>query len=689
MPVRAAVRLAGQWGPERAGAPDGWRGTLSTLSVEVGDLGARLQAPVTASFMPSVSGDAPQWQVGTVDIQVLLPMKKSFVLRNQLARGGQGWWETRGGIDRLALSPRLIQALHQRFAPAEPESDNGGVHLPGAQQKLDQELVLAADWNLKFKGALTGQAHLRRVSGDMFVPGDPGFLLGLRTLDLGVTARPRGGAASQIAATLDVATEKKGRISAQGSAVLHTAGKAAWTLDTGVPQSVKVNADIADLAWLDVFLGDQTELGGSLRADISASSGARGAWQTSGTLRGQDIKFLRIDDGVRLFNGTLAAHLQGSKVVLDSLKFPSVLRVAPKEWRTAEWVKTSPDAKDGSLTVTGEWDLFASTGKINAKLYRYPILQRSDRYAMLTGGVTVDARLPSISVTGDVKADAGWFDLDVLGSVPTVDSDVVVIRPGQQQVARVPSDISLDLKVDLGSRFYLTGYGVNSGLVGSLHVLLNDNKLTGVGELRTRGGSIDVYGQHLQLRRGTVTFQGNIANPVLSIEALRTDVAVRAGVRVTGTAKKPKIDLVSYPDVSEVEKLSWLLLGRAPDEGGGDVALLFTVGSSLVGGGEPFYRKLGLDELSIRTGELGSTGSVLPPDSVVSSANQGPSQLEQQFAQAGKHLSDGVTLSLEQALASTGTVGRLSYKLSRRLRAQLSVGTVNGVALVYHVFFDV
>jgi translocation and assembly module TamB len=229
---------------------------------------------------------------------------------------------------------------------------------------------------------------------------------------------------------------------------------------------------------------------------------------------------------------------------------------------------------------------------------------------------------------------------------------------------------------------------VNSGLVGSLHVLLNDNKLTGVGELRTRGGSIDVYGQHLQLRRGTVTFQGNIANPVLSIEALRTDVAVRAGVRVTGTAKKPKIDLVSYPDVSEVEKLSWLLLGRAPDEGGGDVALLFTVGSSLVGGGEPFYRKLGLDELSIRTGELGSTGSVLPPDSVVSSANQGPSQLEQQFAQAGKHLSDGVTLSLEQALASTGTVGRLSYKLSRRLRAQLSVGTVNGVALVYHVFFD-
>src|SRR3546814_8018117 len=125
-----------------------------------------------------------------------------------------------------------------------------------------------------------------------------------------------------------------------------------------------------------------------------------------------------------------------------------------------------------------------------------------------------------ISIIGDVKADAGWFNLDVLGSVPSIDGDVVVIRPGEENNVQVPSQITLDLQIDLGPRFYLTGYGVNSGLVGKMHILMSGNKLTGVGELRTRGGSIDVYGQHLQLRRGTVTFQGNIANPVLNIEAL-------------------------------------------------------------------------------------------------------------------------------------------------------------------------
>src|SRR3546814_5170263 len=87
-------------------------------------------------------------------------------------------------------------------------------------------------------------------------------------------------------------------------------------------------------------------------------------------------------------------------------------------------------------------------------------------------------------------------------------------------------------------------------------------KLTAVGALRTRGGAIEAYGQRLQLRRGTITFQGDITSPTLNIEALRTGVAGEAGVRVAGTAKRPRIDLVSYPAVSELEKLSWLLLDR-------------------------------------------------------------------------------------------------------------------------------
>jgi translocation and assembly module TamB len=249
-----------------------------------------------------------------------------------------------------------------------------------------------------------------------------------------------------------------------------------------------------------------------------------------------------------------------------------------------------------------------------------------------------------------------------------------------------PLDLAANLTIDLGPRFYLTGFGVNSGLVGSMDLRLQDGKLTALGQLRTRGGSIDAYGQHLQLRRGTITFQGDVANPVLDIQALRTDVAVQAGVRVAGTARRPRIDLMSRPEVSETEKLSWLLLGHGPDQGGADMSLLFSVGSSFLSGGEPFYKRFGLDELSMRSGELGSTGSILPVESVVSGLDAGASPIEQRFVLAGKALTDDLRLSLEQALAQTGTVARLSYRLMRNLRAEVTTGTVSGLALVYRWF---
>src|SRR5690606_26332921 len=229
-----------------------------------------------------------------------------------------------------------------------------------------------------------------------------------------------------------------------------------------------------------------------------------------------------------------------------------------------------------------------SQGRVNIDLYRYPLLQRSDRYAMVSGKLSLDAGLPRIAIKGSLTADAGWFDLDVLGGIPTVDGDVVVLRPGEtQKEVSAPMDVSMDLELDLGPRFYLTGYGVNSGLVGKLHVMMAEGKLTAMGALRTRGGAIEAYGQRLQLRRGAITFQGDIASPVLDIEALRTGLAVEAGVRVAGTAKRPRLGLGSYPAVSEIAKLSWLLLGHGPNDSGGAGALLFSVGTSFLGSGEP------------------------------------------------------------------------------------------------------
>ncbi len=138
--------------------------------------------------------------------------------------------------------------------------------------------------------------------------------------------------------------------------------------------------------------------------------------------------------------------------------------------------------------------------------------------------------------------------------------------------------------------------------------------------------------------------------------------------------------------IFDIEKLSWLLFGHGPDESGGDMALLLSVGTSFLGDGEPFYRKFGIDELSLQSGDIGSAGSILPAESVVSGLNTGANELERQFIVASKGISDKLTLSVRQALSDAGTVGRASYRLARGLNAELSLGTVNGLALVYRWF---
>ncbi|NYT66633.1 translocation/assembly module TamB domain-containing protein [Alcaligenaceae bacterium] len=686
-PVEAKVIVQGGWGPGTAlnDALVGWRGSLETLNVNHAGLGVVSETSVPFSFVPEALAPAWQWQLGKAELTASLAKRPVVTVNHQLSHGGAGRWETQGAIAKLAVSPSLIQDVQKTFnlQPAQ-KADRGGVKVRQPQTNDNLEIIFSADWKLLFDQSLQGKANIKYLSGDVVIPAQPPVLLGLEDLSLDVDVRKTAATSSTLAATLQVQTKKMGKVSATATTLLHAKAGGGVYLEPKDIKTIKINADIDDLGWTSLFLDDAMELGGAVQADLQVQSQGTDRWTSSGTITGQGIRVLRIDDGVRLLDGTLAARLDDDRLILERLYFPARLRAVPKEWRTAEWVSTNPEAKDGGLTLTGVWNIFDSAGQVIVDLYRYPILQRADRYAMVSGKINLDATLPSINITGGIVADAGWFDLDMLGGIPTVDSDVVVIRAGDEPKApSVPMEITMDLEVDLGRRFYLTGYGVNSGLVGQMRVIMLNDKLTGVGALRTRGGAIEAYGQRLQLRKGMITFQGDITSPVLDIEALRTGLAVEAGVKVGGNAKRPRIDLVSYPDVSEIEKLSWLLLGHGPDDSGGDIALLLSVGTSFLGTGEPFYRKFGIDEVSMRSGELGSAGSILPVESVVSGLDSGTSDIERRFIVVSKGFGERLTLSVRQALSDTGTVGHASYQLMRNLTAELSVGTVNGLALVY------
>lgn len=689
-PGSVRLEAAGGWG---GGAGDfqagvvGWRGTVSALDASHAGYRVRGSA-IPVAFLPDAVAPQWQWQVGRARLDVALPGQAAFALAHEGSRGGGQRWQTAGRIDEIAITAALVRAVRATLdADVRPQPQGSGRvnrSAPGAQRRI----LLGASWDLSFAGALAGVARIERRSGDLRIPGDPPVPLGLRRLALEAKA-VAAGATSRVQATLDVDTERMGSLRGSAAATLVAGQDGALSLAPRQPVRVDLRADVADLAWVGLFTGDSLEVGGSLRADVQAEGVPGGQWQARGTVKGEKLRVVRIDDGVRLVDGTLSARLQDQRVILESLRFPASLRVIPSEWRTREWITKDADAQGGYLSAAGHWDLAGAGGEVSVTLHRFPALQRSDRYAMVTGKVDIKAALPSLSIIGDLTADAGWASLEILSEVPTLDDDVIVVRAGDDVRTPDGMQVFMDMGIDLGKRFYLTGMGLDSGLVGSLRIRLEQGRLTGNGVLRTRGGRFEAYGQRLHLRRGTITFQDSLDNPLLDIEALRLGEQVEAGVRVAGTAQRPRIDLVSYPDVSEVEKLSWLILGRGPDQGGSDAALLLSVGTALLGGGEPFYRQFGLDDVGLKSGAIGSSGSLLPDVTVASNVTRsGASELETQFLVASKRFANGITLSLEQGLAGAETVGRASYRLSRHWSVDLKAGAVNGLELIYRTFWD-
>jgi translocation and assembly module TamB len=149
---------------------------------------------------------------------------------------------------------------------------------------------------------------------------------------------------------------------------------------------------------------------------------------------------------------------------------------------------------------------------------------------------------------------------------------------------------------------------------------------------------------------------------------------VEAGLRVTGTVKAPHVELVSNPPVSESEKLSWLVLGRAPTEASGaDLAILQAASGALLGRGDsvPFQRRfaqrLGFDELTVR----------------------GSSELASNVVALGKRYSDKLYFSFEQAIgATTEYLVKLDYALTQRVSLRGQTGTTSGVGVFYRYSWD-
>ncbi|WP_310463411.1 translocation/assembly module TamB domain-containing protein [Sphaerotilus sp.] len=534
---------------------------------------------------------------------------------------------------RARLSPLRVAPL---LARAQPDFGWGGDLTLGGRIELQST-----------PEQFTADIALQRDSGDLSVE-DPDLNTGPRRLGLADLKLRLNAAEGVWRLTQLVSGGNLGSLN--GQQTVRTDRHALWPA-ADAPVAGQIDLQIAQLGNWGRWLPPGWRLSGQLATEARVG-GTFGAPAFSGELNGSQIAVRNTLQGVDWTDARLKVLLAGETARIDTF---------------------SVRAGAGTLSARGEATLGAAprlTVKVTAD--HFAALQRVDRKVVVSGEADLGLDAQSTQLKGRVRADEGRFDF-TQSDAPGLADDVEVDRGRGDARARDTATTSrrtttLDLRVDLGDAFVLRGRGLNTRLAGELRLTSPANRLAIHGNIRAVDGTYAAYGQKLRVERSIIAFTGVAENPRLDIEAVRPDLEdVRVGVTVTGTAQNPRIRLFSEPTMTDTDRLSWLILGRASDGlGRTDLALLQRAAYALIAGesdSPSLVERIGLDQLSVRQDGEGDTR-----ETVVT---------------LGKQISRRWYVGYERSLNAASGTWQLIYRAAQRFTLRAQSGAENALDLIW------
>ena len=621
-------------------------------------------------------------------------------LRADELRGRVLW---SGGLARVDIDPGTVQALGgtARWSKiAWQAGEAGSAARLDAQAVVDPlpvapflralqpdfgwggDLAVGARLEVHSAPTVSVDVVVQRAGGDLTVTDEIGTqALGFSDLRFGVVAKDgvwhftTGIAGS----TLGVAS---------GALTARTGSASTWpAADTPVQGVLEVQ--VANLGTWGRWVPAGWRLGGAVHASASIG-GAFGRPEYTGRVEGTRLGVRNFLQGVNVTDGDLAIALQGS---------------------TARIEHFTAKGGDGSIRLEGDASFEgAPTARLTMTADKFLLLGRLDRRIVASGNATLGLDAESIALGGNFKVDEGLIDF-TRSDAPTLGDDVSVTRrpiasptvvktsapvtdtsassaassasavavtpavaaSAAAAVAAVPGPVSrkvaLDLRVGMGEKLRIRGRGLDAGLRGELHLTSPAGRLAVDGTLSAVDGTYQAYGQKLTIDRGNIGFAGAIENPRLDIEATRPDLDVRVGVVVVGTALNPRVRLFSEPDMTDIDKLSYLILGRASDSAGTDnTALLQSAALALLSGEGPgvtdrLTQAIGLDSVGVRQQNVGD--------------------VKETIVSLGKQLSKRWYVGYERGLNATSGSWQLIYRVAQRVTVRAQAGDDNSVDLIW------
>jgi translocation and assembly module TamB len=605
-----------------------------------------------------------------------------------LALGGSlkgGSW--RGTLSTLNLAPQGLPSWRLR-SPAQLAWKDGAASLSelclgagepllcvaGKQDKagnleadyrlraLPLALLLDASGNaglpLRVDGVLQGDGHLRRsaagvLDGNATLTSSEGALtyteradhpaLGWRNFALDARFGP-GRQDATVRAELDQDGRLDGRIGVSGAAQALD-GELAVHLGSLAPLELAT----AELANVQGRLDGTFRFGGTLdRPQVSGQANVTGFAAELPAA------------GVKLGEGQLALSTR------DAQQFQ---------------LDGSVRSGKGRLEVGGSVGLGAgATTAITLKGSQFTAADIPSAKVVISPDLTVRQDANGIDVSGSVTLDSADVNVEKLpgaGSAKVSPDVVVVDRPPERAAAALP--LHAQVRVDLGPRTHLIGFGLNGRLGGSLTVTERPGRATtGRGQLAV-SGTYRAYGQDLTIERGQLLFASTpIDNPGLNIRAVRKlnpnatiDEGQEVGLLVSGTARRPVLTVFSSPVMEQSDALSYLVTGKPLSQVKGGEGSMVGAAAQALGSAagdllaKSVGSKIGVDEIGVSSNAALGGGSAFT---------------------VGKYLSPRLYLSYGVGLFEPGEVITLRYRLSQRWNFEAQSATeFNRASLNYRI----
>lgn len=343
-----------------------------------------------------------------------------------------------------------------------------------------------------------------------------------------------------------------------------------------------------------------------------------------------------------------------------------------------------------------------------------------------TDVLVYDTKEYKIKISPDMLLSYQNNDLDLSGKIEipyaliapvdfstttTLSSDVVIVNK-KTTSSDVPTNVSLQIQLVLGSNVNLQYHDLKTKLHGGINIYGKPGRpLTATGEFNINDGTYKAYGRTLNIQQGRLIYAGNLlSNPGISLRASQTiktagsgggsqfdssdfqsvytgSGALTVGVAVSGVIDKPRITLFSdRPGLSQGDILSYLLFGypQSQASGASGLALLGVAGQMYggdSGGGSPtesLQNKLGLDELSVGTTEYFDASST--------AQGGAPTTASATTVNMGRNLGHNLSLHYSVGLFQQVQVFSIRYQISRHFAIQTETSTLeNGGDLLYQL----